>query len=205
VIVVVEGPSAAGKTTWIAAHRGEAAVIPEAESGQAPRSANDLVESAAHWAQVSADRWAKATQAERQYDLVLCDTDPFKLHYAWCRWQSGNAAIGEWRAAMDAHRQLFAGHRLGIADLILVSIPDQATLAARRERDHTRGRRNFRLHAQLTEPLRDWYTAISQLDSDRVQWALPATGVPDLSAAGSRAPRTGTGLFNALMELLPAR
>jgi hypothetical protein len=51
-----------------------------------------------------------------------------------------------------------------IADLILVEIPDQATLAARRRADPARRRRNFDLHAQLAEPLRDWYLAVEHLD-----------------------------------------
>jgi hypothetical protein len=86
---------------------------------------------------------------------AVCDTDPFKLHYTWCLWQTGHASARQWRAERDATRQLFADHRLGIADLILVTIPDPAVLAARRRADTTRARHNFELHAQLAGPLRD--------------------------------------------------
>jgi hypothetical protein len=149
VIVVVEGPSAAGKTTWAAAHRHGAALIGEARPGPAPSRESDPAGAAAYWAEVNAARWAAACQAEQQTGIALCDTDPFKLAYEWCLWQTGNATAGQWRAAMTASRQLFAAQRLGIADLILVSIPDPAVLVARRRADTTRRRRHFDLHVQL--------------------------------------------------------
>jgi hypothetical protein len=82
-IVVVEGPSAAGKTSWITAHQHGAAVIGETRPGPAPDRRHDPAAAAAHWATVSAARWAAACQAERQDQVALCDTDPFKLHYIW--------------------------------------------------------------------------------------------------------------------------
>ncbi len=202
-IVVVEGPSASGKTTWITAHRPGSAVIGEARPGPAP--SRDPAAAAAHWAKVNAARWAAACQAEQQAGIALCDTDPFKLHYVWCLWQTGNATAGQWRAEMNASRQLFAAQRLGIADLILVSIPRPASLAARRRADTTRRRRNFDLHVRLADPLRHWYRAVSALDPDRVRWELPATGIAGLSTLRPRNPRTGTAIFDALMDQLPAR
>jgi hypothetical protein len=201
----VEGPSATGKTTWVTAHRHGAALIGEARPGPAPSRHRDPAAAAAHWAELNAARWAAACQAEQQAGIALCDTDPFKLHYVWCLWQTGNATAGQWRAEMSATRQLFAARRLGVADLILVSIPEPATLAARRHADATRRRRNFDLHAQLADPLRDWYRAVSALDPDRVRWELPATGIPGLGTLQPRNPRTGTAIFDALMDQLPAR
>ena len=204
-IVVVEGPSAAGKTTWIAEHRDGAAVVGEAPPGAAPDRGEDPAAAAAHWAEVSATRWAAACYAEQQAGIALCDTDPFKLHYVWCLWRTGNATVRQWRAEMNACRQLFAGRRLGIADLILVSIPEPAVLTARRQADLTRRRRHFDLHAQLAEPLRDWYSAVSALEPDRVRWQLPATGISGLANLPPRIPRTGTVVFEGLMDHLPAR
>jgi hypothetical protein len=135
---------------------------------------------------------------------LSCDTDPFKLHYVCCLWRTGNATAGQWRAEMNASRQLFATQQLGIADLILVSIPEPAILAARRAADATRRRRHFGLHAQLADPLRDWYRAVAALDPDRVRWELPAAGVPGLTAIQPRNPRTGMAVFDALIDQLPA-
>jgi hypothetical protein len=188
-------------------HRSPAgvALIGEARTGPAPNRHRDPAAAAAHWANVNAARWAAACQAEQQAGVALCDTDPFKLHYAWCLWQNGDATARQWRAEMNASRHLFAARRLGIADLILVSIPDPATLAARRHADTTRRRRHFDLHAKLAGPPRDWYRAVSVLDPNRVRWELPTTGIPDLCTLQSRNPRTGTAIFDALTDQLPAR
>jgi hypothetical protein len=94
--------------------------------------------------------------------------------------------------------------RLGIADLILIEIPDPATLAARRRSDPARRRRNFDLHGQLAGPLRDWYRTVGQLDPARVRWELPTSGIPGITP-GPRDDRTGTDVFDTLISTLPAR
>ncbi len=91
-IIVVEGPSAAGKTTWIAAHCQSATVIGEARAGPVPDRAADPDGAAAHWAAVSAGRWHAAVLAEQRSGTAVCDTDPLKLHYAWSLWQTGHAS-----------------------------------------------------------------------------------------------------------------
>jgi hypothetical protein len=143
-IVVVEGPSAAGKTTWIAGHRQDMAVITE-------------------------------------------------------------DAGGAWRAAREANRRMFTAGRLGIADLILVRIPDLDVLDQRKVGDPHRTRRNFELHRQLGEPLREWYQAVSRLDQHRVRWELPEEGIGGLTEPGIRNPRTGTEVYERLLSVLPQR
>jgi hypothetical protein len=204
VIIVVEGPSAAGKTTWITAHYRPGMVIGETPGGPAPDRNLDPEGAAAHWARISAARWHAAQQAEHRTGTAVCDTDPVKLHYVWSLWQTGHAGRRQWHAELTAMRQLFAQGRLGIADLILVEIPDPATLTARREADPARRRRNFDLHLQLAGPLRDWYHAVAQLDPARVRWDLPATGMPSITLE-PRHNRTGTEVFDTLISQLPAR
>lgn len=204
-IIVVEGPSAAGKTTWVAAHCPPAAVISETPGGPAPDRDLNPDGAAAHWAGLSAARWHAAHQAEQATGTAVCDTDPLKLHYIWPLWQTGHASTRQWHAELNATRQLFAQHHLGIADLILVANPTPATLTARRKADTTRQRRNFDLHLQLAGPLRDWYHAPGQLDPNRVHWDLPPTGLPDTTTLGPRRNNTGTGTLDALIDRLPAR
>jgi len=151
-IVVIEGPSAAGKTSWIAAHSEDALVVAE-YAGPAQVDA-DEIDTANYWAEANAVRWATAIQAEPCTQIVLCDTDPFKLHYTWSLWRLGHASTREWNLARDANRRMFTAGRLGIADVVLVSIPDSDALARRRASDSNRTRRNFELHKQLSEPLR---------------------------------------------------
>jgi hypothetical protein len=204
VIIVIEGPSAAGKSTWIATHCRPAMVIGEAPGGPAPDRAIDPDGAAEHWAEISAARWHAASQTEQRAGTAVCDTDPFKLHYVWSLWRTGHTCSRQWRAELTATRLLFAQHRLGIADLILIEISDATTLAARRRSNPTRRRRNFDLHSQLAGPLRDWYRAVEQLDPSRVRWELPATGIPDITGE-ARHDRTGTDAFDALISQLPAR
>ncbi|HEV2374612.1 MAG TPA: hypothetical protein VGS19_20930 [Streptosporangiaceae bacterium] len=204
-IIVVDGPSAVGKTTWVAAHCHERTVVGEGRPSPGPDRDLHPTGAAAHWAQVSAARWAAACHTEQRHHIAVCDTAPFKLHYTWSLWQTGHATTVAWHAELAATRQLFTEHQLGLADLVLVAIPDQATLAARRDGDLTRRRRNFDLHRQLAAPLRDWYQAISELDPHRVRWELPATGLHGLGTLTPRTERTGTDLFDAVIAHLPAR
>jgi hypothetical protein len=203
VIVVVEGPSAAGKTTWIVSHRDDAPVISEDVGGAQVVPASGEHDLAGYWAQVNASRWAMAVQAERRAEIVLCDTDPVKLHYAWSLWRAGHATGTEWRAAREANRRMFAAGCLGVADLILVSIPDPDVLAQRKVSDSSRTRRNFDLHRRLREPLREWYSAVSQLDPYRVRWSLPDEDIHSFTPLGIRTPRTGTEIYETLLSLLP--
>jgi len=84
-IVVVEGPTAAGKTSWCRRYVGR--FVPEnAATGREP---TDAVLLARHWAREGMRRWAEAAELERADGLAFCDTDPVKLHYAW-----GMAALG---------------------------------------------------------------------------------------------------------------
>ena len=143
-IVVVEGPSAAGKTSWTVRHCDPAVIVAE----------------------------------------------------------TSNASRSEWTTALEASRPAFAEGQLGLADLMLVTIPDRDTLIRRRARDTSRRRRGFDLHIQLGAALAEWYHAIEQLDPGRVIWHLPAEGLP--GKLSLREPRSGIQLLDTLLELLPA-
>jgi hypothetical protein len=81
VIVAVEGPTAAGKTTWCRQQR--LPVVDEyAPTGDEPDGA-DQDQQAAYWVQVNSQRWRQAIDLEKQHPIVLCDSDPLKLHYSW--------------------------------------------------------------------------------------------------------------------------
>lgn len=80
-IVVVEGISAAGKTTWCRKH---AAGILVAESYPADRHAQPAegLETARYWADWNTRRWKDALSIEASGGLAICDTDPLKLHFS---------------------------------------------------------------------------------------------------------------------------
>lgn len=194
-IVVVEGPSAAGKTTYVTA-AGGTVVVPE-HAGEGPESGLSYSERAEFWAGQNRRRWEAAVQTERAHGLALCDTDPLKLHYDYCLLRIGRLERAPALAAVAACRESIADQRLGIADLVLCSVPDSDVLAERKQGDTSRSRRNFATNAQLGAPLRDWYRALEEIDPGRVRWEFP----PALPDVASRA-RYDLDLFDSWMSRL---
>jgi hypothetical protein len=197
VIVVVEGPTAAGKTSWCRRQVGRF-VAEHRPTGAEPADGQAL---ARHWVRVAIRRWAEAEELERADGVAFCDGDPVKLHYSWGMAMLGLAPRAQFDRELAVTRTAVRMGRLGLADAVLVGLPDLATLRARREGDGTRRRRNFATHVQLREPLRQWYATLDSLDPGRVIWDLPADGVPKLP--GPRADRTSADLLDALIDALP--
>lgn len=203
VIVVVEGPSGAGKTTWCIRHGGPNALL---ESLPDPLIVPTETDAAARfWVERNVARWAEVLEHEKRDGLVIVDTDPLKLHYVWSKWRTGSATEREWTAQRDAARHAFASGRYALADLVLVSDIPMEELHRRREADTTRMRRNFAIHVRLRDSLLAWYRAIDALDPGRVAFGLPDGGVPAaMLARGPRTERSGAALFDRMLSLLPA-
>jgi hypothetical protein len=205
-IVVVEGPSASGKTTWCRTHFPDQTVWEHSVSGsfEAPDREKDPKGAAEYWSEKNRARWRLALEMEARHGLAICDTDPFKLHYVWSLWQIRHGDHRDWEHEARINREMFAAGELGIADLFLVSLPDIETLRRQNAGDTSRRRGHFELHAQLTEPLREWYQAISTEDPARVVWSHPDGGLTiDQLALGVRDERTGTALFDRIIGALP--
>lgn len=196
-IVAVEGPSAAGKTTWCRRYAGRF-VAEYTITGKEPADAAAL---ARYWARVASRRWAAALDLEREDGVAICDTDPVKLHYAWGMAVLGLAPRAQFDRELAVTREAIRSGRLGLADAVLVALPAVEVLRSRRDGDPTRRRRNFAAHVQLREPLEQWYRAVDRLDPGRVIWDLPATGLPKLPAP--RPDRTAVDLIDALVAELP--
>jgi hypothetical protein len=194
-IVVVEGPSAAGKTTW-AARMAPTTVIAE-HAGLRPPPAGDHEAVARFWTDANARRWHAALQMEAATGTAVCDSDPLKLHYDFCLVRIGHAPMEQLLASVRTGRDAIAAKRIGIADLVLCNVPEPSVLEVRKERDTTRTRRSFELHRRLGEPLEEWYGALRQLDPERVQW-----GFPDALPTAPERPRYDLELFDAWMATL---
>lgn len=82
-------------------------------------------EAAGFWAQRNSARWEQALRIEQASGIAVCDSDPFKLHYPWTLWRTGHAHRTAWTIALEASQPFFDTGRLGLADLILVAIPDR--------------------------------------------------------------------------------
>jgi hypothetical protein len=201
VIIVVEGPSGAGKTTWCRTHGRSYALLEELpDHGTVP---SEPEAQARFWVERNVARWRQVMERERRDSLVVVDTDPFKLHYIWTLWRTGQVPQQEWDLQREASRDAFSTGGYALADLYLVSDIDEATLRARRDADKTRTRRGFARHVLLRDSLLRWYRAIDALEPGRVRFGLPETGLtPDLLALGPRQVRSGAELFERLLARL---
>lgn len=203
-IVVVEGPSATGKSTWVHKHHEDVAVWEYRGTGAGPSRRTDPITAGAFWADANARRWQEALRVESLHGLAVCDTDPLKLHYIWTLWRIGEASHREWHVEAQHAREMFVAGELGLADLFLVDSPPPDELRLRRDSDMTRRRHSFELHSRLTDPLREWYGAVDALEPGRVQWSFPHEPV-GADAVDPRGARTGAETFDRLLDALPAR
>src|SRR5215207_2766245 len=177
VVTVVEGPSAAGKTTWLQRSVPPAQVV--SEHGHVERPAEGVADEATFWADLNAERWRQAMAIEAASTRAFCDGDPLKLHYDYCLARIGLLPWERFDRGAEACRSAIRAHRLGIADLVVCSIPDAATLDERKQADDIRRRSNFAVNRRLGPALHDWYSTLEQLDPGRIRWTFP-TVIPDL-------------------------
>jgi hypothetical protein len=203
VIIVVEGPSGAGKTTWCRTHGGANALLEALPDHTTVPT--DPHAAARFWVERNVARWEEVLAREARDGLVIVDTDPFKLHFVWTLFRTGQVSEVEWTMQRDAARDAFAAGRYALADVFLVANVDDATLRARRDADPSRTRRNFERHVLLRDALLRWYSAIDLLEPGRVVFGLPEDGItPELIAKGQRATRSGLEVFDTLMKELAA-
>ena len=201
-IVAVEGPSAAGKTTWCRAAAAE--FVPEyAPTGTEP-DGSDAAGQARYWTDVNMARWSQALDLENRVAAAICDSDPMKLHYSWCLARVGAAPASRFAHELACVREAMRHKQLGFADVVLVTVPDEETLRLQKAGDPTRGRRSFELHAKLREPLIEWYQCLNGLRPGQVVWELPKDGVRSISGRAPGADRYNVGVLDALLGDLPA-
>ena len=199
VIVAVEGPSAAGKTTWCRKQPWPVVAEYLPTGGEPDGSDPDC--QAAYWVEVNSGRWQQAVELEAQSPVVLCDSDPFKLHYSWSLARLGAAPWSRFEYELRSTREALTAGRLGFTDVVVVSIPPADVLRTREAADSTRQRRSFDLHVRLGAPLREWYTAIERAEPGRVAWSWPATGIP--LALSERPQRSDPTLLDHVVRYLP--
>lgn len=184
-ILVVDGISASGKTTWCATHGGQHVVPENGRFKDEPNRLQDPVGAAAFWAERNVDRWQAALATEEVSSWALCDSDPLKLHYIWSLWQIGEASERDWRLELVATRETVAQRRIGFADYYIVGSIDPQLARERANADTTRRRRKFELHVRLQAALLNWYSAIEKVLPGRVQFGFPSE-MPTLKSLDER-------------------
>ncbi|OBZ95505.1 hypothetical protein ADU59_12430 [Pararhizobium polonicum] len=200
-IAVVEGISAAGKTTWCRTHAPEC-IVPETFPPDRHHQSSTGLPTAQYWTDWNAKRWADALSVEAGRGVAVCDTDPLKLHYLWSLVQIGEAPKAQWLLQLETTRAAFAARRLGFADLYLVKKIDAAVARLQSDGDTKRLRDKFDLHVRLQEPLIAWYQSLDRVLPECVLWHLPDM-LPSRKD-GDRRNRYDLEAFDTLILSLPA-
>ncbi|QPH52512.1 hypothetical protein [Pontivivens ytuae] len=198
-ITVVEGISAAGKTTWCRAHAA-AHLVPETfpeERRSWPETGSEVARA---WTDWNAHRWTQALEMEQRTGHAVCDTDPLKLHYLWGLCRIGEMPWPQWDLQLAETRAAIAEHRLGLADLYLIKTITPEAARTQRDGDIRRTRDRFELHLRLMEPLTEWYVAMEGALAGRVRWTLPPD-MPDNTAPNPA--RYDLAAFDGLIAALP--
>jgi hypothetical protein len=172
-ILVVEGISASGKTTWCAKHGGQHVIPENGRFENEPDRIKDPVGAATFWAERNVDRWQAALTMEGISSWALCDSDPLKLHYIWSLLQIGEASEHDWRIELDATRETIAQERIGFADCYILGRIDPLLARERAKADTTRRRSKFELHVRLQQALLTWYSAMDEVLPGRVRFGFP--------------------------------
>jgi len=198
-ILVVEGISASGKTTWCAKHGGQQVVPENGRFEDVPDRKRDPEGTATFWAERNVERWQKALAMEDISSWALCDSDPLKLHYIWTLWQIGEASEHDWQFELDATRETFAQGRIGFADCYIVGSIDPQLARERAKADTTRRRSGFELHVRLQQALLTWYSAMDAVLPGRVQFGFPA----EMPALKNLDGRYAVADFDQMIASLP--
>ena len=110
-IVALEGPSAAGKTTWLRRLVPPGHII--AEHGRIELPSVRVGDEAAFWAELNAQRWQHAVAVEGSTGRAFCDGDPLRLHYDYGLARVGLLPWERFEADVAACRSEIRDRRLG--------------------------------------------------------------------------------------------
>ncbi|MEP3420567.1 MAG: hypothetical protein ABJN35_02425 [Erythrobacter sp.] len=206
-IIVAEGISAAGKTTF-ARQFGEGRWLPEIEAkGERPGPDDPLKDHARFWSDHNAFRFQLAQEIEAKHGFAICDTDPMKVHYSWCMERAGFHWPDKFEIAVPFVRDAISERRLGFADLYLVKRIEPEIARAQKEGDATRRRGNFDQHLALQPHLIDWFSAMSGALPGCVRWGFPETdaliGEVKTKTPEDNPRRFDVSVFDDLIRRLP--
>jgi hypothetical protein len=198
-IVVIEGISASGKSTWCRTHALRYVVPETGPVENSPGPDSDPKAKAAFWTQCNSRRWQAALERESSDGIAVCDTDPLKLHYIWSLWRIGEATQDDWQHQLALTRESLLAGLLGFADLYFISEIDAVTARRRKEGDPTRRRRNFDLHLRLQPALLDWYRTLEAVRPGSVHFCLP-NQLPEICSSRGR---YDISVFDEMIRRLP--
>jgi deoxyadenosine/deoxycytidine kinase len=204
-IVVIEGPSAAGKTTWCRTHCRELLVESAPENLNAPDLYGDPLEVAHFWVEFNANQWQAALQMEKQQGLAVCDGDPFHLYFSWSLWKAGALASNLFDAELQLYRQAMEQCRIGFADLLIWREAPLEELRRRARSDSTRRRRRHELYLSLIPWMKIWFACREDMFPGTVLEWSEQFPIEQWRAASASSRRYDTAAFDQTIAVLNER
>ena len=145
-IIVLEGISAAGKTTFARQFAAEHHVPEFPDRKPSPRKDDPAEVQAAYWVEHNARRFQAALEVESAHGFAICDTEPFKSHFDWCMARAGFKSFDIFEAAIPIARRAIEERRLGCGTRYYVKRIEPEVATAQKEGDATRSRRTLQIN-----------------------------------------------------------
>jgi len=163
VILVIEGPSAVGKTTLCRAHSPNGFVEEARENQAAPDLYADPAEVAQFWSNFNINLWQTAERLERKNGIAVCDGDPFHFYFSWSLWKAGLLPSTLFEIELPLYRRAFQEGRLGFADRVCWREAPEDELRRRAKSDPFRKRRRHETYLKLVPWMRTWFAIREQV------------------------------------------
>jgi len=162
-IVAIEGPSAAGKTTWCRTHCIHSWVEEAPYHIAAPDLYADPAEVARFWVNHNSSKWQRALEIEREHGVAICDGDPFHLYFAWALWKSGALERELFDTERELYRDAIKQERMGFVDVVLWLDAPEHELRRRARADTVRLRKRHEMYLALVPWMKAWFDARERL------------------------------------------
>jgi hypothetical protein len=171
-IVVMEGPSAVGKTTWCRSHCPDILVEEASEDIQAPSLGSDPAEVAEFWSHFNAELWQAGLEMERKHGIAVFDSDPFHLYFSWGLWKVDFMTRALFEKEAPLYWRAIELGRIGFADYIVWREAPLDELRRRAKADPTRGRRRHEVYLSLVPWMKSWFEAREKvLPGSVISWS----------------------------------
>jgi hypothetical protein len=158
-LIVVEGPSAVGKTTLLELVPADRVI---GEEALLVPPGTDSLGSLPYAVESSVRRWERLLEAEARHGRAYADSDPLKLYYDFARTAVGELDRGVYDAGWRLMARAMDERRISFADRVVFIYASRGTLAKRRAADATRRRGKFALHVRLAPAIEAYYAALEQ-------------------------------------------
>jgi deoxyadenosine/deoxycytidine kinase len=200
-IVAIEGPSAAGKTTWCRSHFPHNCLEAAPEKIAAPDLYAAPAEVGKFWVNYAVENWQRALAIEREHGIAVCDGDPFHLYYSWALWKSGALTKTLFEIESELYRSAFENKQVGFVDHVLWLDAPIDELRRRAKADTKRRRKRHETYLALMLWMKAWFQERERL--------LPGTLHPltdglllEALSAGSTTQRYAAALMDGMVARL---